>query len=189
MQSLKCESMIAKSPQELNEDTFEDNLRESLKDWFMGIDFKATYHNFEEDLAETTFAEDSRENISLGHEVEMFVDQIEHEDKVIEANVKEVDKGTDLSQNLPESEEDEVEDLKADTSMAAHKLSEMEPESEFLSLPMSLASHLLLPVEWPETGLLTSMVAHQIYQPFPENLEETVPLMQNLNCESMSAQE
>jgi len=64
--------------------------------------------------------------------------------------------------------------LEADTSMAAHKLSEIEPESEFLSLPMSLASHLVLPVEWTEAGLPSSMVAHQIYQPCSENLEETI---------------
>merc|ERR1719234_915299 len=104
MQSLKCESMIAKSPQELNEDTFEDNLRESLKDWFMGIDFKATYHNFEEDLAETTFFEDSRENISLDHEVLIYIDQVEPEDKVAGENVEKVDKEYNISQKLPESE-------------------------------------------------------------------------------------
>merc|ERR1719193_3057311 len=59
--------------------------------------------------------------------------------------------------------------------MASHKLSEVEPESEFLSLPVSLASHLVLPVEWPDTGLLSSMVTHQIFQPCPENLEEIIP--------------
>merc|ERR1719234_844813 len=122
MQSV-CESMSAL--QELNEDTFEDNLRESLKDWFISIDFKATYHNFEEDLPETTFVEESKENISMEYEVPIYIDQIEHEDiKVVEENVEEVD----ISQKLPASEEDEVEDLKADTSMTAHKLSEIEPE-------------------------------------------------------------
>merc|ERR1719180_74976 len=94
MQSL-CESTSA---QELNEDTFEDNLRENLKDWFMGIDFKATYHNFEGDFPETTFAEDSRENISMDHKVPMYVDQIEHEDKGVGENVEEVDKESNISQ-------------------------------------------------------------------------------------------
>merc|ERR1719234_2878960 len=90
-----------------------------------------------------------------------------------------------MEEDMEEFDKKEAVD---DTSMAAHKLSEMEPESEFLSLPMSLASHLVLPVEWTEeTGLLTSMVAHQIYQPCQENLEETIPLMQSLKCESMIA--
>merc|ERR1719184_485840 len=59
--------------------------------------------------------------------------------------------------------------------MTSHKLTEVEPESEFRSLPVSLASHLVLPVEWSDTGLLSSMVAHQIFQPCPENLEEIIP--------------
>merc|ERR1719237_761101 len=74
--------------------------------------------------------------------------------------------------------------MEGDTSMASHKLSEVEPESEFLSLPASLASHLLLPVEWPETGLLPSMVAHQIFHPCPENLDQTVPLTPSLDFEA-----
>merc|ERR1719397_1988279 len=185
--SPNCESMIATSSQALNEDTFEDNLRENLKDWFMGIDLKATYGNFEEDLPGTTFFEDSSENIAMAYEVPMYVDQIEHEDKVVEENVEEVDKESDdtnIGQKLPVSEEDEMEDLEADTSMAAHKLSEIEPECEFLNLPVSLASHLVLPVDWPETGLLISMVAHQIYQPCPENLEETILLIPSLDNEA-----
>merc|ERR1719150_1723261 len=44
--------------------------------------------------------------------------------------------------------------------MAAHKLQEMDSELEFVSLPASLASHMVLPVEWPETSLCTSMVSH-----------------------------
>merc|ERR1719362_538713 len=81
-----------------------------------------------------------------------------------------------IGKKLPESEKD----LEADTSMAAHKLSEIEPESEFLNLPVSLASHLVLPVDWPETVLPSSMVAHQIVHPCPENHEETIPLLPSL---------
>merc|ERR1719458_1805897 len=127
----------------------------------MGVDFKATYGDFEEDQPETTFGEDSME-----YEVPTVVDQTEHEDKVVQENVAKVE---------AESGDIKVAHKEADTSMAAHKLSEMEPEPEFLSLPASLASHLLLPVEWPETGILPSMVAHQIFHPCPENLDQTVP--------------
>merc|ERR1719300_562884 len=106
------------------------------------------------------------------YEVLMAVHQVEHE-----ANETE------------EEEEAEDFDKEVDTSMAAHKLSEMEPKSEFENLPVSLASHLLLPVELPETGLFSSMVAHQIYQPSPEHIEETIPLMPSLDCETMSPHE
>merc|ERR1719278_1407109 len=44
--------------------------------------------------------------------------------------------------------------------MAAHKLQEMDSELEFVSLSASFASHMVLPVEWPETSLCTSMVSH-----------------------------
>merc|ERR1719186_1718743 len=84
-------------------------------------------------------------------------------------------------------EGEEELDKDADTSMAAHKLSEMEPKSEFLTLPVSLASHHLPPVEFSEMGLLSSMVAHQIYQSCPENIEEAIPPTTSFNCESMSA--
>merc|ERR1719392_628955 len=48
--------------------------------------------------------------------------------------------------------------------MAAHKLADTEEqESEHARLSVSLASHFVHPVEFPETGLTTSMVAHQIY--------------------------
>merc|ERR1719266_1428253 len=91
--------------------------------------------------------------------------------------VEEVGKETEnknITHRVPEVEE--VEESDADTtSMATHKLPEMEPESMFLSLPATLASHLVLPVEWPETGLTTSMVSHQIYQPCTEYSEETIP--------------
>ena len=180
--SLDCESISATSAQELNEETFEDNLRENLKVWFMGVDFKATYG----DIEETTFAEDSGENISMDYEVPMDVDQTEHEDEVIEENVEEIEtelEDSNIAHKVPKTEEEEVE-KEGDTSMASHKLSEVEPESEFLSLPASLASHLVLPVEWPETGLLPSMVAHQIFHPCPENLDQTVPLTPSLDFEA-----
>merc|ERR1719347_2565446 len=83
---------------------------------------------------------------------------------------------SNIVHKLPKMQEEEEEDeaKEADTSMAAHKLSEMESKSEFLSLPTSLASHHLLPVEWPETGILTSMVAHQIIHLCPEDLDREV---------------
>merc|ERR1719264_1535100 len=180
--SLDCESISATSAQELYEETFEDNLRENLKVWFMGIDFKATYG----DIEKTTFAEDSGENISMDYEVPMDVDQTEHEDEVIEENVEEIEtelEDRNIAHTIPKMEEEEVEE-EGDTSMASHKLSEVEPESEFLSFPASLASHLVLPVEWPETGLLPSMVAHQTFHLCPENLEETVPLTPSLDFEA-----
>merc|ERR1719400_1849993 len=74
--------------------------------------------------------------------------------------------------------------MAAEISMASHKLSDMEPKSEFQSLPGSLASHLVLPVEWPETGLSTSMVVHQIYQPSHKKLEETISQMPSLEHEA-----
>merc|ERR1719430_1845271 len=184
--SLDCESMGATSAQELNEDTSEDILRENLKAWFEGVDFKATYGDFEEDQPETTFGEDSVNNISMEYEVPMVVEQIEHEDTAVEENVGEVETesvDSNVAHKPPKMEEAE----EPDTSMAAHKLSEMEPESEFLSLPTSLASHLLLPVEWPETGLLPSMVAHQIFHPWLENLNETVPLASSLDWEASNS--
>merc|ERR1719225_1788612 len=84
MPSLDCESISATSAQELNEDTIEDNLRENLKVWFEGVDFKATYGDFEEDQPETAFGEDSVKNISMEYEVPMVVEQIEHEDEAVE---------------------------------------------------------------------------------------------------------
>merc|ERR1719305_407057 len=95
------------------------------------------------------------------------------EEKLVEEAGKEAD-NKNITHRVPEVEE--VEENDADTtSMATHKLPEMEPESMFLSLPATLASHLVLPVEWPETGLTTSMVSHQIYQPCTEYFEETIP--------------
>merc|ERR1712218_58047 len=82
----------------------------------------------------------------------------------------------------------DVLDMAAEISMAAHKLSEIEPKSEFQSFPGSLASHLVLPVEWPETGLSTSMVAHQIYQPSHKKLEETISQMPSLEHEASMEQ-
>merc|ERR1719300_348513 len=142
MPSFDCETM---SSQEQDEDTFEDNLREHLKDWLMGVDFKATYDNFEEDQSETTFAEDSVGIISMDYEVPMDIGQIEDEEKVVEENVEEVEEESDdsnVAHNLPTVEDDEMENLEkeAEMSMASHKLSELEPEFEFLSLPTSLAS-------------------------------------------------
>merc|ERR1719495_515268 len=189
MTSLDCESMGATSAQELKEDRIEDNLRENLKAWFEGVDFKATYGDFEEDQPETTFAEDSVENISMEYEVPRSVDQIEYEDKADQENVEEVEtkpNESNIAHKLPNMEEEEVP-KETDTSMAAHKLPEIEPKSEFLSLPVSLASHHLLPVEFPEMGILSSMVAHQIYQSCPENIEEAIPPTTSLECESTSA--
>merc|ERR1719500_2171685 len=125
--SLDCESMSATSAQELNEDRIEDNLRENLKVWFMGVDFKATYGDFEEDQPETTFAEDSVENISMEYEVPTCVDQIEHEDEADQENVGEV--GTkpnesNIAHKLPNMEEEAVE-KETDASMASHKLPEI----------------------------------------------------------------
>merc|ERR1711962_1390488 len=63
-----------------------------------------------------------------------------------------------------------------ETSMTAHKLLDQEPESEFLHLPVSLASHLVLPPEFSEPGLLTSMLAHQqVNQAGLNHLEEIRP--------------
>merc|ERR1719300_441033 len=142
MPSFHCETM---SSQEQNEDEFEDNLREHLKDWLMGVDFKATYDNFEEDQSETTFLEDSVEIISMDYEVPMNIGQIEDEDKCVEENVEEVEEESDdsnVAHKLQTVEDDEMENLdkEAEISMASHKLSELEPEFEFLSLPTSLAS-------------------------------------------------
>merc|ERR1719305_15384 len=122
----------------------------------------------------------------MDYTVPMDVNQTEHEDEAIEENVEEVETEPDdrnLAHKLPKTEEEEVA-KDGDTSMASHKLSEVEPESEFLSFPASLASHLVLPVEWPETGLLPSMVAHQIFHPCPENLDQTVPLTPSLDFEA-----
>merc|ERR1712130_343813 len=176
--SLDCES----NAQELKKDTIEDNLRENLKVWFMGIDFKATYGTSEEDQRE-----DSGEDTSMDYEVPTGVDQIEHEDKAVEKNVEEVETEPDdsnIPHKLPNMDKEEDITKEADTSMASHKLPEMEPESGFLSLPASLTSHLVLPVEWPETGLPTSMVVHQIYHPCPENLDETIPLTPSFDFEA-----
>merc|ERR1719391_40437 len=178
-----CESISATSAKEPNKDTFEDNLRENIKDWFKGVNFKSTYGNFEENWPETTFVEDSEENVSMDYEV-LMVDQTEPEDNLVKENMEEADKESDESNIVhkhPKVEKDLVKE--AEISMAAHKLAEVEQESEFLSLPASLASHLVLPVEWPETGLLSSMVAHQIFLPCPENLEETILLIPSLDIE------
>merc|ERR1719219_2717753 len=173
--------------QDAKEDTLEENLREDLKDWLTGIDFKATYGNYEEDSLEATLAEDLPGNIAMANEAPIAVHQMEHE--VVEENVEEVDKKADtgdIDYKLPEEEEETVEvlDMAAEISMAAHKLSDIEPMSEFQSLSGSLASHLVLPVEWPETGLSTSMVAHQIYQPSHKKLEETISQMPSLEHEA-----
>merc|ERR1719348_271708 len=106
----------------------------------------------------------------MNYKVPMGVDLTEPEENVVEENVEESE-DSNIAQRLPKVEEDEDLEKEADTSMASHKLSEVEPEAEFLSLPTSLSSHFVLPVEWPETGLFSSMVAHQIYLPCPENLE------------------
>merc|ERR1719278_1803915 len=135
----------AHSLQETKEATFEEDLRENLKELLMGIDFKATYGNFEEDFSETKLAEDSTENIAMDYEVAIV------EEELVEEVGKEAD-NKNITHKVPEVEGVEANDADT-TSMATHKLPEMEPESTFLSLPASLASHLVLPVEWPETGL------------------------------------
>merc|ERR1719192_871300 len=127
----------AHSLQETKEATFEDDLRENLKELLMEIDFKATYGNFEEDFTETKLAEDSTENIAMDYEVAMV------EEELVEEAGKEAE-NKNITHRVPEVEE--VEENDADTtSMATHKLPEMEPESMFLSLPASLTSHLVLP--------------------------------------------
>merc|ERR1719462_1201570 len=111
MPSFDCETM---GSQEQDEDTFEDNLREHLKDWLMGVDFKATYDNFEEDQSETTFVEDSAEIISMDYEVPMDVGQIEDEDKAVEENVEEVEEESDdsnISHRLSTVEDEDMENL------------------------------------------------------------------------------
>merc|ERR1712223_2368598 len=115
---------------------FEDDLRENIKELFSSIDFKATYTTTEDDLPD-----DSRENILM----------MDGEAPVQESS----------NEKIPKAEEAErgFEENRA-TSMAAHKLQEMDSELEFVSLPASLASHMVLPVDWPETSLCTSMLSH-----------------------------
>merc|ERR1712012_1219652 len=116
--------------------TFEDDLRENIKELFSSIDFNTTYTRTEANLPE-----DSRENI-------LMMDG--------EAPVQ-----VSSNEELPKSEEAERgSEEKRATSMVAHKLQEMDSELEFVCLPASLASHMVLPVEWPETSLCTSMVSH-----------------------------
>merc|ERR1712012_1497142 len=115
---------------------FEDDLRENIKELFSSIDFNTTYTRTEANLPE-----DSRENI-------LMMDG--------EAPVQ-----VSSNEELPKSEEAERgSEEKRATSMVAHKLQEMDSELEFVCLPASLASHMVLPVEWPETSLCTSMVSH-----------------------------
>merc|ERR1719266_3000014 len=89
------------------EDTLEENLRENLKDWLTGIDFKATYDNFEEDSLEATLAEDLPGNFAMANEAPIAVHQREHE--VVEENVEEVDKKADtgdIDHKLPKEDEE-----------------------------------------------------------------------------------
>merc|ERR1711962_1705674 len=115
---------------------FEDDLRENIKELFSSIDFKATYTTTEDDLPE-----DSRENILM----------MDGEAPVQVSSKEELPKAEEAGRGFEENRA---------TSMAAHKLQEMDSELEFVSLPASLASHMVLPLEWPETSLCSSMVSH-----------------------------
>jgi len=140
--------------------TFEEDLRENLQKWFKNIDFTATYRNLEEDVPEIISSEDLRENVPP------IVPIIEEE----VAKIKE-----EARADLPLSKQEDFE-----TSTIAHELLGQEPESEFLHLPFSLASHLVLPPEFSEPGLLTSMLAHQqINQAGLNHLEEIRPVEQS----------
>jgi len=153
------EELVPSPKSELKEEpitTFEEDLRENLKEWFKNIDFTATYRNLEEDVPEIISSED------LGGNVSPMVAIIEEEVVKVEEEAR-----ADSPLSKPEDFE---------TSMIAHKLPDQESESEFLHLPFSLASHLVLPPEFSEPGLLTSMLAHQqINQAGLSHLEEKRP--------------
>jgi hypothetical protein len=102
----------------------------------------------------------------LGENVSLIVPIIEEEVVKVEEEAR-----ADSPLSKPEDFE---------TSMIAHKLLDQEPESEFLHLPFSLAPHLVLPPEFSEPGLLTSMLAHQqINQAGVNQLEEIRPVEQS----------
>merc|ERR1712180_28142 len=153
------EELVSSPKSELKEEpitTFEEDLRDDLKEWFKNIDFTTTYRNLEEDVPEIISSED------LGGNVPPIVPIIEEEVVKDEEEAR-----ADSPLSKPEDFE---------TSMIAHKLLDQEPESEFLLLPFSLASHLVVPPELSEPGLLTSMLAHQqINQAGPNHLEEIRP--------------
>jgi len=157
------EELVPSPKSELEEEpirTFEEDLRENLKEWFKNIDFTATYRNLEEDVPEVISSED------LGENVPPIVPIIEEEVVKVEEEAR-----ADSPLSKPEDFE---------TSMIAHKLLDQEPESEFLHLSVSLASHLVLPPEFSEPGLLTSMLAHQqINQAGLNHLEELRPVEQS----------
>jgi len=147
------EELVPSPKSDLEEEpisTFEEDLRDNLKEWFKNIDFTATYRNIEGDVPEIISSED------LGEIVPPVV-------PIIEEEVVKVEEEARASSPLSKPEDFE-------TSMIAHKLPDQEPECEFLHLPVSLASHLVLPPEFSEPGLLTSMLAHQQI-----NLEEIRP--------------
>jgi len=153
------EELVPSPKSELEEEpitTFEEDLRDNLKEWFKNIDFTATYRNIEEDVPEIISSED------LGENVAPIVPIMEEEVVKVEEEARAIS---------PLSKPEDFE-----TSMIAHKLPDQEPESEFLHLPFSLASHLVLPPEFSEPGLLTSMLAHQqINQAGLSHLEEKRP--------------
>ena len=157
------EELVPSPKSELEEEpitTFEEDLRENLKEWFKNNDFTATYRNLEEDLPEIMSSED------LGKNVPPMVAIIEEEVVKVEEEAR-----ADSPLSKPEDFE---------TSMIAHKLLDQEPESEFLHLPFSLASHLALPPKFSEPGLLTSMLAHQqVNQAGLNHLEEIRPVEQS----------
>ena len=157
------EELVPSPKSELEEEpitTFEEDLRDNFKEWFKNIDFTATYRNLEEDVPEIISSED------LGENGPPIVPIIEEEVVKVEEEAR-----ADSPLSKPEDFE---------TSMIAHKLLDQEPESEFLHLPFSLASHLVLPPEFSEPGLLTSMLAHQqINQAGLNHLEEIRPVEQS----------
>merc|ERR1711962_1328544 len=66
---------------EENKRNFEQNLRDNLKEQLMGLDFKATYCNIEEEEEMQEYSKDSE--IPIGsNEVEEVVEEVEQEEKV-----------------------------------------------------------------------------------------------------------
>merc|ERR1712223_647065 len=61
------EELVSSHKSELKEGpitTFEEDLRDDLKEWFKNIDFTATYRNLEEDVPEIISSEDLGGNVS-----------------------------------------------------------------------------------------------------------------------------
>merc|ERR1719282_480250 len=135
------EELVPSPKSELEEEpitTFEEDLRDNLKEWFKNIDFTATYRNLEEDLPEIL-----KEQL-MGLDFKATYCNIEGKEK------PEYSKDFDIPNGSNEVDEvvREVEQM------------EKETVSEFQSFPATLLSHFVLPVEWSEQAGFTSMVAH-----------------------------